>query len=225
MIDPAAPTVPPPLPAPVVPPPAPASSSSASAPAPADTSEPVEDGSASYAHVLWQCMMKGKIDFLELLAGSARLSQCAALRGLRTDSPVDLRSGFDLNTRAGQARAMACILVQKPEIIHMAPLCSPWCLLSNLKREEAKAADRKAAMLMVSCCATVALHQLKNKRKFIIENQKDSSTWYVHCFQDLLRQNGVTYGDFFALLTCEIQFQVCTTRKALVYYTISRQGL
>lgn len=66
MIDPAAPTVPPPVPTPIVPPPAPASSSSASAPAPADTSEPVEDGSASYAHVLWQCMMKGKLDFLEL---------------------------------------------------------------------------------------------------------------------------------------------------------------
>ena len=110
MIDPAAPTVPPPVPAPTVPPPAPASSSSASAPAPADTSEPVEDVSASYAHVLWQCMMKGKLDFLELFAGSARLSQCAALRGLRTGTPVDLRSGFDLNTRAGQARAMACIL-------------------------------------------------------------------------------------------------------------------
>ena len=63
---------------------------------------------------------------------------------------------------------MACILEQKPEIIHMAPLCSPWCLLSNLKGEEAKAADRKAAMPMVRFCAMVALHQLKNKRKFII---------------------------------------------------------
>ena len=57
MIDPAAPTVPPPLPAPR---PAPASSSSASAPAPAAASESVEDDSASYSHVLWQYMMKGK---------------------------------------------------------------------------------------------------------------------------------------------------------------------
>ena len=103
MIDPAAPTVPPPVPAPGLPLPAPASSSSASAPAPADTSEPVEDGSASYAHALWQCMMKGKLDFLELFVGSSRLSQCAALTGLRTGSPVDLRSGFDLNTRTGPA--------------------------------------------------------------------------------------------------------------------------
>jgi len=185
MVDPAAPTIPPPDPA---------SSSSASAPAPAITDEIVEDGSASYAHVLWQCMMKGKLDFLELFAGSARLSQCAALRGLRTGSPVDLRTGFDLNTRQGQAKAMACILEQKPEIVHMAPLCSPWCLLSNLKGEEAKAADRKAAMPMVRFCATVALHQIKNNRKFIIENPKDSSIWYVHCFQDLLRQKGVDYG-------------------------------
>ena len=64
-----------------------------------DEPETVEDGSASYTHALWQCMMQGKIDFLELFAGSARLSQCAALRGLKTGSPVDLRSGFDLNAR------------------------------------------------------------------------------------------------------------------------------
>ena len=114
-------------------------------------------------------MTKGKLDFLELFAGSARLSQCTALRGLRTGSPVDLRTGFDLNTRKGQSRAMQCILEQKPEVIHMAPLCSPWCLHSNLKGEEAKAADRKAAMPMVRFCATVAHHQLKHGRKLIIE--------------------------------------------------------
>jgi len=59
--------------------------------------------------------------------------------------------------------------------------------MSNLKGEEAKAADRKAAMPMVRFCAMVALHQLKHKRKLIIENPKDSSIWYVHCFQALLR--------------------------------------
>ena len=155
MVNPAAPEVPPPLP------PSSSSSSSARAPARSDTDEVVEDGSASYAHVLWQCQMKGKLDFLELFAGSARLSQCAALRGLSTGSPVDLRTGFDLNTRKAQARAIQAILEQKPEIIHMAPLCAPWCLLSNMKEEEAKAADRKAAIPMVRFCAMVALHQIR----------------------------------------------------------------
>ena len=90
---------------------------------------------------------------LLLFAGSARLSQCASLRGLRIGSPVDLGTGFDLNTRKGQARAMQTILEQKPKVTHMAPLCSPWCLMSNLEGEEAKAPDRKAAMPMVRFCA------------------------------------------------------------------------
>ena len=76
--DPVSPDTPPPL--------ATASSSASgsgrsvqgSAPAPTEP-ETVEDGSASYSHALWQCMMQGKIDFLELFAGSARLSQCAAV--------------------------------------------------------------------------------------------------------------------------------------------------
>ena len=165
-------------------------------PAGIDRDEMIEDGSASYAHVLWQCLMKGKPDFLELFAGSARLSQCVALKGLSmTGSPDDLRTGFDLNTRKGQTRATQTILGQTPEAIHMAPLCSPSCLVSNQKGEEAKAANRKAAMPMVGFCAMVALHQIKIKRKFIIENPRESSIWYVHCFQDILRHNGVSHGD------------------------------
>ena len=39
------------------------------------------------------------------------------------------------------------------------------------------------------------MHQIKHGRKFIIENPRDSSLWYVHCFQDLLRMSGVTYGN------------------------------
>jgi hypothetical protein len=69
MEDPAAPGTPSPL--------ASTGSSSARAAAPGDP-ELVEDGSAAYAHLLWQRMVKGKLDFPELFAGSARLNQCAA---------------------------------------------------------------------------------------------------------------------------------------------------
>ena len=48
---------------------------------------------------------------------------------------------------------------------------------------------------MVRFCATVAHHQLKHGRKFIIENPKDSSIWYAHCFQDLLKYVGVSHGN------------------------------
>ena len=47
----------------------------------------------------------------------------------------------------------------------MAPVCSAWCLWSNMKDDVTKAADRKAAMQMVRFCAMVALPQIKHKRK------------------------------------------------------------
>ena len=48
--------------------------------------------------------MTGKIDFLELFAGSARLSQVAAMNGLRVGQPIDLRTGFDILTSDGRKR-------------------------------------------------------------------------------------------------------------------------
>ena len=88
--------------------------------APDDSNESGQDGSALFAHALWQSISNGSIDFLELFSGSARLSQAAALTGLRVGPPVDLRTGFDLNTRSGQRKAMQIILEQEPEVIHMA---------------------------------------------------------------------------------------------------------
>ncbi len=64
----------------------------------------IPDGSTSFANVLWEVISKGKIHFLELFSGSARLSQCSALAGLKTGQPVDLRTGFDLNDPAGQKK-------------------------------------------------------------------------------------------------------------------------
>ena len=177
-----------------VPSPGNSSSSSSSVPPGPEDEVLIEDGSASYAHALWQSITKGKIDFLELFAGSARLSQASSINGLSVGSPIDLRTGFDLNSRKGQQKAMQIILDQKPEIIHMAPLCSPWSPWSNMKDEHTRWEDRKKAMPMVRFCAQVALHQIKHGRKFIIENPKDSAIWKVHCFLDLMALAGVTYG-------------------------------
>ena len=47
----------------------------------------------SFLECHWQPINKGKIDFLELFSGSARLSHTAALAGLRVGPPIDLRAG------------------------------------------------------------------------------------------------------------------------------------
>ena len=155
----------------------------------------VEDGSTDFAHALWQCCMNGKIDVLELFAGSARVSQCSALAGLRAGPPVDLRTGFDLNSRQGQKRAMKLILDQQPEVVFMAPLCAPWSQWSNMKDPDRRHSDRQAVMPMVRFVAQVAIHQLRIGKYFIIENPRDSAIWYVHCMADLLRLSGVTWDE------------------------------
>ena len=46
----------------------------------------------------WEPTTVGKIDFLEMFSGSAKLSQSAAMQGLRVGAPIDLRTGYDLLT-------------------------------------------------------------------------------------------------------------------------------
>ena len=47
----------------------------------------------SYSNSHWMPVTSGQIDFLELFSGSARLSQVAALSGLRVGTPVGFRTG------------------------------------------------------------------------------------------------------------------------------------
>ena len=105
-------------------------------PLPPDDSVEPQDASASFANALWQSISKGSIDLFELFSGSARLSQSAALIGLKVGAPVDLRTGFDLNTRSSQRKATQIILEQTPEVIQMALKCTAWCMSSTAKGEQ-----------------------------------------------------------------------------------------
>ena len=61
--------------------------------------EPVTDPA------VWVVETQGKLDFLELFSGSAHASAACADAGLTVGPPVDLKTGFDLNTKAGQQKA------------------------------------------------------------------------------------------------------------------------
>ena len=55
----------------------------------------LEDG-RDPTNCYWNCETKGKIHLLEIFAGSARLSQCCAMSGMKVGVPIDIRTGFDL---------------------------------------------------------------------------------------------------------------------------------
>ena len=62
----------------------------------------------AYGTYNWEPITKGKIDFLELFSGSARLSQVAAMNGLKVGTPIE------------------------PSVVFMAPECAPWSQMTNI---------------------------------------------------------------------------------------------
>ena len=108
--------------------------------------------------------------FQDMFSGSARSSSACADEGLKTGSPIDLRTGFDLHTQEGQKKAWQQIIEQEPTTVLMAPFCRPWCKWSSMVPEHTRNAQRKAALPMVEFCVKVALYQISKGRYFIIEN-------------------------------------------------------
>ena len=74
-----------------------------------------------------------------------RLSACASSQGLNTGDPVDLRTGFDLNTREGQRKAWKIITTQDPQVVYMAPKCTAW-----MPSTQSRAAGRHARSMPAS---------------------------------------------------------------------------
>eukprot|EP00435_Cladocopium_sp_Y103_P076085 s7_g76.t1 len=147
-----------------------------------------------YGNYMWEPVTHGKIDFLEMFSGSAKLSQTAASQGLRVGATIDLRTGYDLLTADGRRRAMEVIERQQPKIIHMAPVRGPWSQMQSKNDPAHTWYKRKKYLPMVEFCAKVALYQLEHGRFFIIENPATSKIWYTKHFQRLLMKHGVTWG-------------------------------
>ena len=134
----------------------------------------------------WMPVTSGPIDFLELFSGSARLSQVAAVSGLRVGTPVDFRTGFDLGRPADRARVMSIIEKQKPMFIFMAVDCSAWSIMQNANDPEYWIAKQRKAMPIVQFCAAIARYQIDHKRFFVIENPATSGLWYTRPFSHLM---------------------------------------
>ena len=137
-----------------------------------------------YGQYVWEPATVGKIDFLEMLSGSAKRGQSASMQGLRVGAPIDLRTGSDLLTSEGRRKAMEVIERQQPKITHMAPVCGPWSQSQNINEPADTYRKRKKHLPMVEFCAGVALYQIEHGRYFIIENPATSKIWFTKCFHN-----------------------------------------
>ena len=149
----------------------------------------------SYSNSHWMPVTSGPIDFLELFSGSARLSQVAALSGLRVGTPVDFRTGFDLNRSLDRQRVMSIIEKQKPMFIFMAVECTAWSIMQNASDPEYRRKKQQKAMPMVEFCSAVAKYQIDHGRFFLIENPSTSSIWYTRSFTRLLNYHQAVTWD------------------------------
>ena len=148
----------------------------------------------TYGSHNWEPVTQGKIDFLELFSGSARLSQVAAMNGLKVGQPIDLRTGFDLLKVEGRKRAMEVIHRQEPSVVFLAPVCAPWSQMTNINDRDAREEKRRKYMPMVEFCIQVAVYQLRNGRHFIIENPAGSAMWWQHVIKRIIDHPQVCWG-------------------------------
>eukprot|EP00438_Fugacium_kawagutii_P016051 Skav221531 [mRNA] locus=scaffold1813:43:5619:- [translate_table: standard] len=146
-----------------------------------------------YQNYHWEPCTRGRIDFLELFAGSARLSQVAAMNGLKVGPPVDIRTGYDILTVEGRQKTMELIERLNPKVVFMAPVCGPWSQMQNINDQETVRAKREKYFPMVEFCAKVALYQLQKGGYFLIENPSSSRIWFTRALQALLSKNSVTW--------------------------------
>ena len=85
----------------------------------------------NYDKISFDPIVRGKLDLLELFAGSQHLSQEGSRAGLGVGMPIDLRTGFDLHTTEGQNAVLKMVESQRPEIIWMVVVCTPWTSLQT----------------------------------------------------------------------------------------------
>ena len=105
------------------------------------------------------------------------MSKAHCDEGMSVGFPMDIRMGYDLNSKRGQAMAWERIWLQEPKLVFMAPVCTAWSPLSNATPEPKRSLKREEAMPMVNFCVKVAKHQIKGKRLFILENPSASAMW------------------------------------------------
>ena len=123
----------------------------------------LDPGGIAYGAYRWIPVAKGKIDFRELFASSARLSHVASMQGMKVGQPIDLRSGFDILTSEGRMSTMRIIEEQNPTWMHMAPLCGPSSQMQNINHPATVEAQRSKQMPMVEFRVENVIRQIQTR--------------------------------------------------------------
>lgn len=113
---------------------------------------------------IWEIFPKGKIDFLEIFSGSAHLSYDVSRSGLRVGQPIDINTGYDLQTPQGRQATWNIIEQQSPTIVWLAVPCTPWTMLQHanprLRSRHPRTSHAVTQVLFGSCQVSEGIKQI-----------------------------------------------------------------
>ena len=164
--------------------------------APAENGEGTSSSSSgSIAHTLWLITEKGNIDFLEIFAGSQRLSYECATAGYKVGSPIDKNNSpqHDILTAEGRQLVWDIVERQKPKVIFLAPPCTPWSQMQNINDRAKVEEQRQQAVPLLNFCREIAKYQASLNRYFVIENPSTSKIWTTRQFQEIANIPGTSW--------------------------------
>jgi hypothetical protein len=133
---------------------------------------------------------KERLDFLKSFAGSAHASYACSQAGLVVGPAIDLNTGYDLLTKAGQDQVWKILVDQKPRMVFVAPPCSAWSRMQNINDQHMVQEKRKQLSPLVRLCADIAAYQNSQGNYYMIENPESSRIWEVSHFQTVIRSCG-----------------------------------
>ena len=124
-----------------------------------------------------------------------RIVPVAKQQNLRASLSIDLVSGWDLLTPAGQDRAWASIRGKSPLVVILEPPCSMFSRLQNANPEFMS--SKRGRMLlsmarkMLRFAMEIAEYQASKGAYFLFEHPSGASSWQEPCVQKVLSLRGV----------------------------------
>ena len=119
-------------------------------------------------------------------------------RGFPVSRSLDLRTGYDLSTDAGERTAWSILEADKPEVVVMSPECLPFSVArrpswKRMHPDELRVAE-EAGLRFMAFCMRVAEYQMAHGRGFLLEHPEGACSWELDSVREVMGRPGVISG-------------------------------
>ena len=113
----------------------------------------------------------------EIFTATQRVTAEARRRGHLTGDPLSLETGWDFMRSLDRRAAIAKVKKEKPFFLVLAYPCGPWSPLMRLNPAVNLEAKREDHLQLIRFALKLARIQLREQRRFILENPIGSESW------------------------------------------------